>query len=585
MVGDVMGQKKQSRRVSCWVVLLGLLGGGTDAFGWDDAPVRTARLSFLTGRVTVERADNTGGSAAQINMPMPEGTRVVTAEDGQAEVEFEDGSLVRLTPNSAVVLTSLATDADGGYKTQVDVLHGLFYAELRSATRYRYVVSAGADAISPVTNATVRIAMDHPPTVIAVLDGSVRVVSGADAGGGYRIDLRAGESLSDDTADRSRYMLTQGVEKQSWDQWNEERDQTASNEASTRTTARDGYAGDQGYGWSDLDANGAWYNVQGQGEVWQPNVAAGGAAFDPYGYGSWVGFGGSGYVFSSGYAWGWTPYRCGNWSYYGGFGWGWAPGSACGVSGWRRGGGNPVNIVQGPPNYHRPHAPLQGPGVPPIVPVHPGALHDGSIVAGTLGQRNDGSIHTGALHDGSIGSGLVSNGPVTIGGQTATRLPTLGSGYTQRGGSAVGWSLRRDYPVNRGTGQAVLGTESDAGPVVPGTGSMRGGWVSAAPRPAGGVSSGGVIQPSRPVMRAPMPGTTWPTARPGTIPNGVAPNGVAPNGVAPAGGAPTRSQPVQPVRSMPPQMIRPSGPVGGGAPTRSTPVAPAAPAAPAAPHR
>jgi len=69
----------------------------------DDAPAhRAARLSFLQGDVTVDHLDNTAGDPAQINMPLAEGARLTTGEDGQAEVEFEDGSVVRLTPNSSL---------------------------------------------------------------------------------------------------------------------------------------------------------------------------------------------------------------------------------------------------------------------------------------------------------------------------------------------------------------------------------------------------------------------------------------------------------------------------------------------------
>ena len=71
---------------------------------------------------------------------------------------------------------------------------------------------------------------------------------------------------------------------------------------------------------ADLDANGSWYNVPGQGQVWQPTIAED-TDFDPYGYGSWVAYPSVGYVWASGYPWGWTPFHCGHWSYWNGFGW------------------------------------------------------------------------------------------------------------------------------------------------------------------------------------------------------------------------------------------------------------------------
>ena len=240
-----------------------------------------------------------------------------------------------------------------------------------SAEKFTYSVDANGDVILPVTNTTVRVTLDEPPAVISVLDGTIHVEhSDGPDGAGYQSDVRSGETLTRDREDGSRYFLTQEIAPDSWDQWNESRDQAAADEAANQTAARDDYAGTQGYGWSDLDANGTWYNVPGQGMVWQPNVAAD-ASFDPYGYGSWVYYPGTGYVWASGYGWGWTPYRCGNWSYWNGFGWGWLPGSGCGMGGWGFGGGGYViNVIRPPQTYRFPLRPDRGAGPPR--PIHIG---------------------------------------------------------------------------------------------------------------------------------------------------------------------------------------------------------------------
>src|SRR4051812_47444727 len=110
--------------------------------GWaDDAPVhRAARLSYLKGDVTVDHLDNTAGDAAQVNMPLAEGARLTTGEEGQAEVEFEDGSVVRITPNSSLGLTSLSIDPAENFRTQLTLLHGLVYAKLHASSKYFYVI-------------------------------------------------------------------------------------------------------------------------------------------------------------------------------------------------------------------------------------------------------------------------------------------------------------------------------------------------------------------------------------------------------------------------------------------------------------
>ena len=551
------------RRAMVWVMgVCGMAGISRTGLGLDAAPTqrmeaptqRMERMSYLAGGVTVERSDNTGRDPAQLNMPLPEGSRVVTAGDGQAEMEFEDGSLLRMAPNSSVTLTSLRVDGSGNFLTRVDVGRGLVYAELRAAARFQYLIEIGGDAISPVTNATFRMEFDQPPAVVAVLDGSVHVANGVDGGGtaGFNTELRAGESLSNDEADASRYLLSEKVKRDAWDSWNEDRDRAAGAEAMARTSARDGFAGDQGYGWSDLDANGSWYDVAGQGEVWQPSMAAIGAAgagarFDPYGYGSWVWYPAAGYVWSSGYSWGWTPYRCGSWNYFNSFGWGWSPGSACGVGGgwWPgRGGpgrspGSPINIAQGPTNYRPPRPPTPGPvKVHPVVPVNLGGLHDGSIAPGAI---HDGSISPGMLHDGSLTNGALASGvggsgglaldglgegftgsirgTRTIAGQTVTPLAPLGAATMLRGGGVVGSSLRRDFPVDRVSRQPLMGVEAErSAAVVPGAGAVLvspgvGNWRMGYAR--GGSGAGiplGLPRTGSPMRMSPPP-TSMPAMR------------------------------------------------------------------------
>lgn len=389
---------------------------------------RTARLSFVDGTVTVARADNTGADPALVNIPLAEGVRVETAQNGQAEVEFEDGSVVRLTPFTSVALTTLNLAPGDLYQTTVTLLRGLMYGELRSSTRYTYAIDAGPDRVTPTSNATFRVDLDHPLAVIADMDGTIRVERGGAQAGSLRAEMRAGETLRSE-ADPGRYQIAEEVAHDSWDDWNESRDQAAANDAANRTSARDAYAGDAGYGWSDLDANGSWYDVPGQGRVWQP---AGGdaASFDPYGDGSWI-TGVSGYVWASGYTWGWLPYRCGSWGYWGGFGWGWSPAASCGLRAGR--GGHEVSILHPPPGYQRPFRPIRqnGQGNGRSIPVHGGPVRG-------IGQN-------------------FAREPKTFAGQRIDPLRPVGNSYTPRGGSAIGSTLRRDFPVDRVSRRPVIG--------------------------------------------------------------------------------------------------------------------------------
>ena len=445
---------------------------------------RAARLTYLQGTVTVDRTGNTASQPAQLNLPLLAGVRLATGEDGQAEIEFEDGSLVRLTPNSALSLDNLSVEAggDGGvFTTGLNLMHGLAYLELRATPQYRYTLNAGGDVLSPVENATVRVNFDEPPAVFAVLDGAARVErhSGVD-GAGYQREVRGGESLRGDAADPTAYSLTPEIAADTWDAWNEDRDQAAASEAGSRTAVRDNFAGAQGYGWSDLDANGSWYDVPGQGQVWQPAAAATDSGFDPYGNGAWVDSG-AGYLWASGYAWGWTPYRCGSWSFFNGFGWGWSPVVGCGGFGWGfRGVGRPVNIRFAPSGYRVPRVPEAG-AEHPVLP----------------GPQRQVAAQAGAFKPG----------PRRIGGVTVLPVEPVGSGYAARAGSSVGSALQRDYPVDGATHAAVLGKVSTQ----PGLVRSDSGWRSTGVRPAAASPAASrpvpvYRSPSAPVVRsAPAP--------------------------------------------------------------------------------
>ena len=511
----------------------------------DAKPMRVARLTFLAGAVRVERVDNTAGEDQPVlNMPLVEGTRLVTGDYGQAEVEFEDGSVVRLTPRSALSLDVLAL-TDGAARTQMTLLGGMGYFELRKAPGYAYLLQVAGMLVTPAANVTLRINADEPAANISVLTGEVRVEqAGKETGGsqtdGFKATVRQGESLRGDSKDESRYFLNAQIAPESWDQWNESRDAAAADDADVRTTARDGFAGQQGYGWSDLDANGSWYDIPGQGQTWQPAAADDG--FDPYGYGSWV-YVNTSYVWVSGYAWGWTPFRCGRWNYTTGFGWGWLPGRSCGVFGFagEEGGYGGVHVFRGPPHYSKPLRPLPG---PPHGPVHPIV-----IVHGPDGARPP-----------------LKGGPVVVGKTRLDPLKPVGNG-PGRGAAVIGQALNRDFPVDRTTGSPIFGREVSG---AQDTLVVGGGWVPVQGKPAAGsqalrsgvVSRGGGQQPPIPLSPPPAdrggrPVPTSPVATPVVTPPGIR---VPLQPVAPLGAPqPVRSAPVQsaPVRVAPPPAAAP----------------------------
>ena len=72
-----------------------------------DSQARIVRLSDVQGSVQINKNTGMGFESAFLNLPITQGTQVRTRDRGRAEIEFEDGSTLRLTPNTTVEFSTL----------------------------------------------------------------------------------------------------------------------------------------------------------------------------------------------------------------------------------------------------------------------------------------------------------------------------------------------------------------------------------------------------------------------------------------------------------------------------------------------
>jgi hypothetical protein len=353
----------------------------TDASG---QPARAVRLSYIDGQVKLSQGGQVVADQAVANTPLFEGAQLTTADSGKAEIQFEDGSVARLSPNSTLTLAVLR-GAGSSAVAKLQVNSGLGYFEIQGGGQAGQVSVQFGDALVTTSGFTVfRVDMDNAPGQLAVFSGNAHLegASGS-ASGSLAADLHGGESITLNASDPSQYQLAESIEPDSWDAWNSDRDQALTTEAANQTEAPAGVGASENPAWNDLDANGNWYNVPGQGYVWSPYDAAN-ADFDPYGNGSWMNSPGYGYIWASGYPWGYMPFQCGAWNFYNNFGWGWAPGMGGCSPWWGLGFYGGPNIGYAPPGYRNiarplePRHPLHGRPLEPIVvrggrqPLNPG---------------------------------------------------------------------------------------------------------------------------------------------------------------------------------------------------------------------
>jgi hypothetical protein len=432
---------------------------------------RAVRLSNVEGQVQLSQGNTVLAAQALVNTPLFEGTRISTSDDGRAEIQFEDGSIARVSPSSSMTLRELRQQGNST-DTLLGLDSGLGYFELQGDTPTDHIrVQFGGDTVTTSGFSVLRINLDNPPGEVAVFSGNAHL----EGGNTIALDLHGGESVKLNEADPGNYALSEAIEPDSWDAWNSDRDQSLTTQEADRTAATNSVPNSNNPAWSDLDSNGNWYNVPGQGYVWSPYEAQN-SGWDPYGCGSWVSTPAFGYAWVSCEPWGFMPYASGIWSYYDGFGWGWAPG---GGGPWWGGGGWALNIGNAPFRYHPPDRPRGR----PIKPIG----GDGPIRAGGRYEPNP-VIAVNRLHDTVGGPPIrVRGGPVNFAGNTVQPLrpvasrPNYPAGFTggsrtefNRTGSNSGTAGGVRYGYIQSPNAGVYGRQGTQG-----NGNL-------APRPSGG---------------------------------------------------------------------------------------------------
>src|SRR5438270_13901764 len=78
-----------------------------------DSHVRIVRLSYIEGGVQISHGDGGAYEKAIVNLPITEGSKLKTSDDGRAEVEFEDGSTLRIVPDSVIEFPQLSLKDSG----------------------------------------------------------------------------------------------------------------------------------------------------------------------------------------------------------------------------------------------------------------------------------------------------------------------------------------------------------------------------------------------------------------------------------------------------------------------------------------
>ena len=320
------------------------------------ASPRIVRLSYVAGDVRIDRNKAAGVEQAILNMPVVEGTRIYSVgDDARLEIEFENGSTMRLVGNAEIAFRQLGLIDNGDKQSVVEMVKGTAYFDVKNHNGDDFRVMLHDRDVTVRKSSHFRIQLEDPETKIAVFNGELELEGQAE-----RVLIKKNETLALDTNDHSRYYLSRQITTIEGDSFDVERLNYIASQARSDAYRYAGvsYGDPYSYGVSDMAYYGSYFYYPGYGYLWRPAGFA--IGWDPFGYGAWSYYPGSGWVFVSSYAWGWTPYRYGRWVNVPGRGWCWGP-----YGGYRH-GWYPVPVVYGyghDGRINRVHGPIPVPWV------------------------------------------------------------------------------------------------------------------------------------------------------------------------------------------------------------------------------
>ena len=211
-------------------VVAGAFVLGVAIFAAADSQVRIVRISFLDHLVQVSRPWSGGAegaassaerwAAAMLNAPVVESEKIRTAAGGEAEVQLECGSALRLAPNSEFDFASLRLHDNGVRRTVVKVESGTAFFAVRRSDSQEFAVElpGGVQVSTPDGAASFRVDAD------AAGSADVQLTSG-------RIKLQSGKQTETiKKAERLQLLPGGGMRRgplappDQWAQWSHNRD-------------------------------------------------------------------------------------------------------------------------------------------------------------------------------------------------------------------------------------------------------------------------------------------------------------------------------------------------------------------------
>ena len=272
---------------------------------WADPPSRAARLSYITGVVSLAPAglpDEWG--EAFVNRPLTVGDRLWADQGSRAELRLGSTAL-RIDGGTSLDILEL-----DDRMLQVSIDQGRAQIRTRGGRGGDAEIDTPAAAIVLSRAADVRVDVDPGSgrTSVLVRFGEANIYTPSES-----FVLTAGEATRIDQ-DGRYYTISRARPRDGFEQFAYARDVR---------WREPRYVSAEMTGYEDLDAYGAWQPVREYGNVWFPRTVA--SDWAPYRDGRWVWVEPWGWSWVDNAPWGFAPFHYGRWVQVGPR-WGWWPG-------------------------------------------------------------------------------------------------------------------------------------------------------------------------------------------------------------------------------------------------------------------
>lgn len=279
-----------------WIGLSGLLWLLPLAASAED--LGAGRISFIQGQAQIQPAGTKEWQLASVNVPVRAGDRFWTPEDARMELQFQNGTILRLD-----------------YKSTLDVLN-------LDQTMMQFHLSMGHLLFRASRKPVKTIQVDLPDSSLVVQDKALFRVDITPDGGeefglfqgtmqvatsGTKTHIQTGEML---TLENGSSEVAPLKPEDEWEQWNTDRDQ-----AQKRAAASAPYLPPELNAYADdLNSNGDWVEVPDYGYCWEPRVGIG-VGWAPFRFGRWLWIDDD-WLWVGDEPWGWAPYHFGSWLWF-----------------------------------------------------------------------------------------------------------------------------------------------------------------------------------------------------------------------------------------------------------------------------